>query len=103
MNWFGKLPTVGPDLEIPVPVGKTCTHCQEAIGPNDSGVKYCEHEFAHRNCHLRQVLGSVAHIERRCGCYVKGSEEDDPPGLTRRQAADAAVAAWEAQKRMRVN
>jgi len=49
----------------------------------------------HRNCGLRGVIGSVAHIQRRCSCYVPTSSERDPAGMTRRQAADAAVAAWE--------
>jgi hypothetical protein len=40
------------------------------------------------------VVGSVAHLERRCSCYVPGATEGDPDGLTRRAAAEAAVQAF---------
>jgi hypothetical protein len=49
----------------------------------------------HMECVFRSICGSVAHVERRCGCFVKGSEEGDPPGMTLRQAAVAAVQAFE--------
>lgn len=48
----------------------------------------------HRVCLFRSVSGSVAHIEGRCGCFVPGSSERDDPGLTRLQAAEAALAAF---------
>jgi hypothetical protein len=38
------------------------------------------------------VLGSVAHLQKRCHCYVPGSEENDDPSLTLREAARAAAA-----------
>jgi hypothetical protein len=41
------------------------------------------------------VIGSLGHQQRRCGCYVEGSTEDDPPGMTMREAAKAA---WEYYK-----
>lgn len=78
------------------PVGTACIHCGESIVDGDSGVFYSNETPtpAHRNCFLRAVIGSVAHIQKRCSCFVPGSHEDDPPGLTKRQAADAAVEAW---------
>jgi len=45
---------------------------------------------------LRLVIGSVAHLERRCCCYVPGSTEDDPPHMTPRQAARAALVLYNA-------
>jgi hypothetical protein len=62
---------------------------------------YCEEPLeggriignTHQECAMRTVVGSVAHIEKRCSCYVPGSEEGDPPGMTLREAARAAVAA----------
>jgi hypothetical protein len=97
MRWFGK-PWPGALCdecpEIPVPVGVECAHCSEPIQADDTGVVYSNGPAAHKNCFLRGVLGSVAHIEKRCSCYVSGSTEGDPPGLTARQGADAAVAAW---------
>lgn len=51
----------------------------------------------HRECAFRSVMGSVAHIEGRCSCFVAGACETDPPEMTRREAAKAALAAWEKQ------
>lgn len=48
----------------------------------------------HFACGFRAVAGSVAHITRRCGCFVPGSSESDAPELTKRQAARAALGAW---------
>jgi hypothetical protein len=42
----------------------------------------------HRECMVRQVVGSVGHLQRRCPCY--GGTETDPPEMTRREAARAA-------------
>jgi hypothetical protein len=47
----------------------------------------------HRECHLRQVTGSVGHQLRQCSCY--GGDREDPPELSVRDAARAAVALWE--------
>jgi len=67
-----------------------CFYCGEPIVASDNSIAMgCLN--THRNCFLRQVIGSVAHIEKRCSCYVDGSTAGDPPELTRRQAADAAV------------
>lgn len=48
----------------------------------------------HRVCLFRGISGSAAHIEGRCGCFVPGSSEGDDPGLTKLQAAEAALAAF---------
>jgi hypothetical protein len=75
-----------------------CTHCGEDVNPEtDEIFVYANGPVAHRECEMRAVLGSVAHLERRCGCFVPGSTENDPPGMTRREAARAAVALWRAQ------
>jgi hypothetical protein len=97
MQWFGKRwngALCDECPEIPTPVEAYCAHCLEKIEEGDSGVVYANGPAAHRNCFLRGVLGSVAHIEKRCSCYVRGSIEGDPAGMTARQSADAAVAAW---------
>ena len=36
------------------------------------------------------VIGSVAHIQKKCSCYIKGSKENDPEGMSLRQAAHVA-------------
>lgn len=51
----------------------------------------------HPECMFRSIMGSVTHIEQRCSCFVPGADETDPPGMSRREAARAALAAWKAQ------
>lgn len=86
------------------PVGEICLWCEEEIEEGDRGVIQAvlkmTNEFEtrpqHLNCFLRSVLGSVGHLRKQCSCY--GGTEEDPPGLTMRQAADAA-----ADERDRIN
>lgn len=47
---------------------------------------------------FRAVVGSVAHLQRTCSCYVEGSELNDPPGLSLREAAKAA---WDLHLKLR--
>lgn len=68
-----------------------CLHCEE---PLEAGRQELHHE-----CQFRLVAGSVAHIEKRCGCYVPGSTEGDPPGMKPREAAQAALRAFFKQKK----
>jgi hypothetical protein len=65
-----------------------CIHCTEPVLPNDIADFFDPDR--HHECVARAVLGSVAHIEKRCGCFVPGSTENDPPGMTKREAARAA-------------
>jgi len=44
----------------------------------------------HLDCFLRTLFGSVAHLEGRCSYYVSGSQEGDPPEMSRREAARRA-------------
>lgn len=79
-----------------------CHYCEEPIEAWESGFSLMAVEcdanplrvYEHRECFLRQVVGSTAHVEKRCGCFIKGSKEGDGPGLTLRQAAREAVAAY---------
>jgi hypothetical protein len=66
-----------------------CGFCEEPIGPGEQAPGMGEP--MHNECQIRLIIGSVAHIERRCGCYVAGSTASDPPHMTLRQAARAAV------------
>lgn len=43
----------------------------------------------HLECWVRAGVGSVGHLRGRCSCY--GGTEEDPDGLTLREAARAAV------------
>ena len=51
----------------------------------------------HYECHMRQVLGGVNHQDGNCYCQG-GTMEPDPPGLSAREAARAALAHWEKPK-----
>lgn len=120
LHWFGShwgAPMCNQSAHIATPAGHVCEWCEhpieaddrgvvvEAAGPGDEGgLRLSEGGVAaggpgkpvrayHLECHLRTVLGSAGHIERRCTCF--GGEDEDPPGLTKREAAHAAVAAFE--------
>jgi hypothetical protein len=97
MRWFGVswgAPVNKDCPEVPVPVGTACSHCEEPIAEGEPGIEYANGPVTHLNCFLRQIYGSVAHIEGRCSCALPGSVEGDPEGMTPRQAADAAVEAY---------
>lgn len=75
-----------------------CFYCHEPVLPGEeSGI--VTNAASHRECAFRSVAGSLAHMERRCGCFVPGSEEGDPPGLTLRQGARAALDAFKRNQR----
>lgn len=72
-----------------------CAHCVETILPEEPRMPFNGGLVVmHRNCGLRGILGSLAHVQGRCSCYVPGSTAGDPEGLTLRQAAEAAVEEW---------
>jgi len=76
-------------------VGARCAHCGEPIAADDDGwmvptINAAEALPFHAACQLRGIIGSVAHQQRRCSCFVPGSTCGDDPALTRRQAAEAA-------------
>jgi hypothetical protein len=67
-----------------------CRYCDEPITPPDRPVWGLGQHYA---CAVRQVVGSVAHQQRRCACYG-GTAADEEADLTKRQAAEAALAYW---------
>jgi hypothetical protein len=90
---------------VRTPVGELCIHCGEPIAEDDKGFvsplvslvegkTIAEAAPYHRACFLRGFVGSVGHQNRTCSCY--GGVEEDPPGMTKRQAAEAAVALYDA-------
>lgn len=70
-----------------------CGWCDEPVVPVEHPVDMIGRAF-HPECLFRSLMGSVAHIEKRCSCYVDDALETDPPGMTRRQAAKAALDAY---------
>lgn len=67
---------------------KTCILCGERITPADE-LAMMFIEPVHFECGVRAIAGSVGHQQGRCSCF--GGTEEDPPGMTRRQAAQAAA------------
>ena len=64
----------------------TCSWCTELVVPGD--LRHSLLPTYHYACGLRVTLGSIGHAQGTCSCFIKnGTAEDDPPGLTRRQAA----------------
>lgn len=70
-----------------------CAHCGEEILPGERA--YVFGANLHHECSFRLAVGSVGHIQGKCTC--KGGTEDEPPGMTKRQAALAAVEAFRSQ------
>jgi len=85
-------------LMVSVPIGMVCFVCEELIAHGDSGLftwvvdvqGKASQRPQHRECFLRGILGSVGHQQGRCACF--GGTEEDPPGMSKREAAIAAVA-----------
>lgn len=98
------------ETQVDTPVGELCALCDEAIERGDIGTvmsiinmgpdgkPVAARRPVHHECSMRSVIGSVAHIEGTCSCNIPGSSEGDDPNLTKRQAAIAAVRAWEARR-----
>lgn len=68
-----------------------CMWCEEPVTAADAAIEMAAGTW-HKECAMRMVVGSIGHLDRKCSCYVKsGPTEDDPPGLTRREAASVAA------------
>jgi hypothetical protein len=92
--------------ECPTPVGQPCIHCGEKVAAGDQGLMMpcvrmgedgepaAAMEPTHRECHMRMVLGGVAHLERRCSplCYGDGSADTEPGKSIREEGRE--VLAW---------
>lgn len=101
MRWFGRAPfsPMCADDEVahvPTPVGVPCSWCEEPFDADACGYFYAGQNppAVHVECFVRQIVGSVGHQLRRCACF--GGDEDDPPGVSRREAAQRAAALFEA-------
>lgn len=69
---------------------KPCFYCLEPILEGEP-IREINRgaEYAHYECMIRMVAGSVGHQLKACSCF--GGTEDDPKGATRREAARAAA------------
>lgn len=77
-----------------------CLHCHEGFDANDYGIvlphvgpEGMSFVSLHRECQMRALFGSVGHQQGQCACY--GGTQEDPPGMTAREAAKAAYALYE--------
>ena len=104
MKWFGERAFALICDDVPhaaTPVGDVCQRCDEPITQSDSGFLIphirepgrIEERPHHAECHIRVVIGGVNHLLGNCIC-CGGTEPPDPPSLTKREAALAAVAIW---------
>lgn len=102
MRWFGPstaAPFYVADLgpRVNTPAGESCRWCEERIDKSDFGLfmnGLSGPEPYHWECQARQLIGSLAHIEKRCSCYVPGATCTDPDDISRRDAAKLAVQAF---------
>jgi hypothetical protein len=102
LRWFGPRPwnamaQSAPERRVPIPVGMSCAHCDEPVEAGGSGAFQFFPEGDggsfrpyHEECFLRQFIGGVRHLLRKCSCYGNGGPDVDP-GMTRREDARLAV------------
>ena len=92
-----------PELpRVDAPVGEPCGWCAETIAAGDLGVMVphlgeddeMRDRPVHRECFLRQIVGSVAHQRKTCHCFG-GADDEISSDLSIRQEAIAAVAIFE--------
>jgi hypothetical protein len=96
-GWFGKswgAPICEEDDHIDIPIGKPCIHCEEIIVDGDQGITTRQGYSYHLDCHLREIVGGVNHIRGTCLC-CGGTDNPDPPYISKRQAAQLAAIEWE--------
>lgn len=104
MQWFGRgwgASICEPESHVPTPAGMPCGRCEEAIEAGDFGVMmpFCMQDGnslrpLHYACHLRSFIGGINHLKGTCFC-CGGADDPDPPELSRREAALAAMEFFE--------
>ncbi|MES2729967.1 MAG: hypothetical protein V4621_07755 [Pseudomonadota bacterium] len=97
MNYFGPEKLRKPDeIQIETPIGQPCAWCEEPIQEGDMGTQTGKGPAIHHECSMRGALGSVGHQKKLCSCY--GGNQEDPPEMTRREAAIAACIYFELRR-----
>jgi len=66
-----------------------CTYCSEMIVQGEKSQETNDGALLfHYECFIRMLAGSVGHLNKKCSCF--GGTQEDPPDMTKRQAAKAA-------------
>lgn len=86
---------------VETPFGEPCLYCDEPIEADDTGfvtpmvnaLSHVVEAAYHRSCFLVTFVGSVGHQTGKCSCF--GGDFDDPPGMSKREAAQEAVRIFE--------
>lgn len=73
-----------------------CDGCGEPFARNEES-EFIHPGFFHTECAARMVIGGMNHLLGRCTC-CGGTEPPDPPGLTKREAAQHALAVFRVQQ-----
>jgi hypothetical protein len=112
MQWFGQAYGARYERDTPhtaTPVGEPCLWCNEAIQLGDCGliVGYIDTDVSvtprhvpyHYPCYVRQIVGGRNHQLHLCHCKgCAGALPPDPQGMTRREAANAALETFETMR-----
>lgn len=84
-----------------------CLHCEEDITADEMptalttfylSLEGPTERWLHYECNMRSIVGSVGHQRGLCSCRGGPGTMDDPPGMSKRQAACAAVYEWRKPK-----
>ncbi len=105
--YFGQpwdAPAVEGARQAPTPVGKPCAWCGVPVADGDQGFLvgcarrddagkiYGTVEPFHRECQLRSVIGSPAHLDGGCSCH--GGQDDRRPQNPQEKRAEA-IEVWD--------
>lgn len=102
VNWEMSTPMGLATGRIKTPIGTRCVHCLEHITKDDEGLYVLGHEIdtacmwevmaIHKECHCRTLIGSLAHVQKKCRCYTSESPVGHiTENMTLRQEA---IAVW---------
>lgn len=104
--YFGEpwdVPAVEGARQVPTPVGKPCAWCETTIADGDQGFLipgallggngklHSSWQPWRRECLLRTVIGSPAHLDGMCRCH--GGEEAQPQSPAEKRVE--AVEVWD--------
>jgi hypothetical protein len=66
-----------------------CIYCGDTILPHEISLPINIGDVIHIECSIRMIVGSIGHQIKTCSCY--GGDYEDPPGMTKHEAAHLAA------------